>query len=79
MSQLSRWAIEALEAEIAARGEATHYEAMRREGLAGVGPTPHRLALFEARAQADGYRIVRSTKTGGIVIQHAERTPQQRT
>ena len=66
--ELSEWAIQAIEEQIAARGEATHYEPLRREEIGGRAPAAARLAWFNACAQAEGYRITRSEKTGGIVI-----------
>ena len=68
---LSAWAIEAIEAEIAIRGEACHYEPMRRESLLSNSPSTARLAWFDRCAKASGYIITRSARTGGIVIQRA--------
>jgi len=70
-TELCPWALEAIEQQIATRGEATHYEPMRREDIAGRSPSTGRLAWFDRCAERAGYRIERSERTGGIVIKPA--------
>ena len=70
--KLSPWAIESIEEQIKARGEATHYEPMRRETFLGRTLVTDRLTAFNIMAMRSGYCITRSDTTGGIVIKKTE-------